>query len=153
MLGYLLHGLDKSEYNALITSVNENPGTTLDDFYEQLCSDDMHNGAKKTENLCPLQILLAVASSVFSIQVAARHHLMVTLPLLMAAALIVVPIAEVEVVDIVTKMMTVDIGVVMSAVVIAVMIVMTDAEMMVGVIAIVAHMVVGIVLIALLLHM
>jgi hypothetical protein len=34
MLGYLLHGLYKSEYNALITSINENPGTTLDDFYE-----------------------------------------------------------------------------------------------------------------------
>jgi hypothetical protein len=87
MLGYLLHGLGKSEYNALITSVNGNPGTTLDDFYEQLCSYDMHNGVKKMKNLCPLQILLVVASSVFSIQVAARHHLVVTLLLLVAAAL------------------------------------------------------------------
>jgi hypothetical protein len=34
MLGYLLHGLDKGEYNALITSVNANPGITLDDFFE-----------------------------------------------------------------------------------------------------------------------
>jgi hypothetical protein len=74
---------------------------------------------------------------------------MVTLLLIMAAALIVVLIVEVEVVDTVTEMMTVDIGVVMSAVVTAV----TDAEMMVGVIAIVAHMVVGVVLIAPLRHM
>jgi 2-oxoglutarate dehydrogenase complex dehydrogenase (E1) component-like enzyme len=44
MLGYLLHGLEKVEYNALITSVNANPGTTLDDFYEQLSSYDMRNG-------------------------------------------------------------------------------------------------------------
>jgi hypothetical protein len=47
MLGYMLHGLDKSEYNALITSVNGNPSTTLDDFYEQLCSYDMRNGAEE----------------------------------------------------------------------------------------------------------
>jgi hypothetical protein len=47
MLGYLLHGLDKSEYNALITSVNTNPGTTLDDFYEQLSSYDMRNGVEE----------------------------------------------------------------------------------------------------------
>ncbi|KAK1644774.1 hypothetical protein QYE76_062579 [Lolium multiflorum] len=47
MLGYLLHGLDKGEYNALITSVNANPGTTLDDFYEQLSSYDMRNGVEE----------------------------------------------------------------------------------------------------------
>jgi hypothetical protein len=34
MLGYLLHGLDKGEYNALITSINANHGTTLHDFFE-----------------------------------------------------------------------------------------------------------------------
>jgi hypothetical protein len=49
MLGYLLHGLDKGEYNALITSVNSNPGTTVDDFYEQLCSYDMRNGVEENE--------------------------------------------------------------------------------------------------------
>jgi hypothetical protein len=47
MLGYLLHGLDKTEYNALVTSVNANPGTTLDDFYEQLSSYDMRNGVEE----------------------------------------------------------------------------------------------------------
>ncbi|KAK1650860.1 hypothetical protein QYE76_068665 [Lolium multiflorum] len=47
MLGYLLHGLDKTEYNALITSVNANPSTTLDDFYEQLSSYDMRNGVEE----------------------------------------------------------------------------------------------------------
>jgi hypothetical protein len=41
MLGYLLHGLDKGEYNALITSIHGNPSTTLDKFYEQLCSYDV----------------------------------------------------------------------------------------------------------------
>jgi hypothetical protein len=44
LLGYLLHGLDKTEYNALITSVHGNPNTTLDEFYEQLCGYDMRNG-------------------------------------------------------------------------------------------------------------
>ncbi|KAK1697942.1 hypothetical protein QYE76_014639 [Lolium multiflorum] len=47
MLGYLLHGLDKGEYNALITSVNANSGTTLDDFFEQLSSYDMRNGVEE----------------------------------------------------------------------------------------------------------
>jgi hypothetical protein len=47
MLGSLLHGLDKTEYNALVTSVNANPGTTLDDFYEQLSSYDMRNGVEE----------------------------------------------------------------------------------------------------------
>jgi hypothetical protein len=51
MLGYLLHGLDKSEYNALIASLNGNPGTTLDDFYEQLCSHDMRNGVEENREL------------------------------------------------------------------------------------------------------
>jgi hypothetical protein len=46
LLGYLLHGLDKVEYNPLITSVNGNPGTSLYEFYEQLCSYDMHNGVE-----------------------------------------------------------------------------------------------------------
>jgi hypothetical protein len=46
-LGYLLHGLDKGEYNSLITTVNGNHNTTLDDFYEQLCSYDMHNGVEE----------------------------------------------------------------------------------------------------------
>ncbi|KAK1612671.1 hypothetical protein QYE76_036344 [Lolium multiflorum] len=47
LLGYLLHGLDQVDYNALITSVNGNPGTSLDDFYEQLCSYDMRNGVEE----------------------------------------------------------------------------------------------------------
>ncbi|KAK1646403.1 hypothetical protein QYE76_064208 [Lolium multiflorum] len=47
MLGYLLHGLDKGEYNALITSVNANAGTILDDFFEQLSSYDMRNGVEE----------------------------------------------------------------------------------------------------------
>jgi hypothetical protein len=46
-LGYLLHGLDKTEYNSLITTVNVNPGTTLDEFYDQLPSYDMHNGVEE----------------------------------------------------------------------------------------------------------
>jgi hypothetical protein len=47
LLGYLLHGLDKAKYNPLITSVNGNPGTSLDEFYEQLCSYDMRNGVEE----------------------------------------------------------------------------------------------------------
>jgi hypothetical protein len=47
LLWYLLHGLYKAEYNPLITSVNGNPGTYLDDFYEQLCSYDMRNGVEE----------------------------------------------------------------------------------------------------------
>jgi hypothetical protein len=47
LLGYLLHGLDKGEYNALITTVNGNTDTSLDEFYEQLCSYDMRNGVEE----------------------------------------------------------------------------------------------------------
>jgi hypothetical protein len=47
LLGYLLHGLDKGEYNALITTVNGNPSTSLDEFYEQLSSYDMRNGVEE----------------------------------------------------------------------------------------------------------
>jgi hypothetical protein len=47
LLGYLLHGLDKVEYNSFITSVNGNPNTSLDDFYEQLCGYDMRNGVEE----------------------------------------------------------------------------------------------------------
>ncbi|KAK1685202.1 hypothetical protein QYE76_046050 [Lolium multiflorum] len=47
LLGYLLLGLDKGEYNALITTVNGNPGTSLDEFYEQLSSYDMRNGVEE----------------------------------------------------------------------------------------------------------
>ncbi|KAK1651004.1 hypothetical protein QYE76_068809 [Lolium multiflorum] len=47
LLGYLLHGLDKGEYNALITTVNGNPGTSLEEFYEQLSSYDMRNGVEE----------------------------------------------------------------------------------------------------------
>jgi hypothetical protein len=47
LVGYLLHVLDKVEYNLIITSVNSNPGTSLDDFYEQLCSYDMRNGVEE----------------------------------------------------------------------------------------------------------
>ncbi|KAK1695102.1 hypothetical protein QYE76_011799 [Lolium multiflorum] len=50
LLGYLLHGLDKGEYNSLITSVNGNNDTTIDGFYEQLCGYDMRNGIE--ENGC-----------------------------------------------------------------------------------------------------
>jgi hypothetical protein len=46
-LGYLLHGLDKTEYNSLITTVNGNHGTTLDEFYDQLSSYDMRNGVEE----------------------------------------------------------------------------------------------------------
>jgi hypothetical protein len=47
LLGYLLHGLDKVEYNSLITSVHGNLSTTIDDFYEQLCGYDMCNGVEE----------------------------------------------------------------------------------------------------------
>jgi hypothetical protein len=47
LLGYLLHGLYKTEYNPLITSVNANPGTTLEDFFEQLGAYDMRNGVEE----------------------------------------------------------------------------------------------------------
>jgi hypothetical protein len=47
LLGYLLHGLDKTEYNPLITSVNVNPGTTLEDFFEQLGAYNMRNGVEQ----------------------------------------------------------------------------------------------------------
>jgi hypothetical protein len=47
LLGYLLHGLDKVEYNSLITLVNGNPNTSLDDFYEKLCGYDMRNGVEE----------------------------------------------------------------------------------------------------------
>jgi hypothetical protein len=47
LLGYLLHGIDKGEYNALITTVNGNPGTSLEEFYEQLSSYDMRNGVEE----------------------------------------------------------------------------------------------------------
>jgi hypothetical protein len=47
LLGYLLHGLDKGEYNSLITSVNGNNDTTIDGFYEQLCGYDMRNGIEE----------------------------------------------------------------------------------------------------------
>jgi hypothetical protein len=50
LLGYLLHGLDKTEYNPLITSVNANPGTTLEDFFEQLGAYDMRNGVEENGN-------------------------------------------------------------------------------------------------------
>jgi hypothetical protein len=46
-VGYLLHGLDKTEYNSLITTVNGNPGSTLDEFYDQLSSYDMRNGVEE----------------------------------------------------------------------------------------------------------
>jgi hypothetical protein len=45
--GYLLHGLDKTEYNSLITTVNGNPDTTLDEFYDHLSSYDMRNGVEE----------------------------------------------------------------------------------------------------------
>jgi hypothetical protein len=47
LLGYLLHGLDKGEYNSLITSVHGNSNTTVDEFYEQLCGYDMRNGVEE----------------------------------------------------------------------------------------------------------
>ncbi|KAK1607720.1 hypothetical protein QYE76_031393 [Lolium multiflorum] len=47
LLGYLLHGLDKVEYNSLITSVHGNSSTTIDDFYEQLSGYDMRNGVEE----------------------------------------------------------------------------------------------------------
>jgi hypothetical protein len=47
LLGYLLHSLDKVEYNSLVTSVNGNSNTTLDDFYEQLYGYDMCNGVEE----------------------------------------------------------------------------------------------------------
>jgi hypothetical protein len=47
LLGYLLHGLDKGEYNALITTMNGNPGTSLDELYEQLSSYAMRNGVEE----------------------------------------------------------------------------------------------------------
>jgi hypothetical protein len=47
LLGYLLHGLEKDDYNPHITSVQANPGTTLEDFFEQLSSYDLRNGVKE----------------------------------------------------------------------------------------------------------
>jgi hypothetical protein len=41
-MGYLLHGFDGT-YNALVTSVEGNPATTIDDFLGQLCSYDARN--------------------------------------------------------------------------------------------------------------
>uniref|UniRef100_A0ACD5XD94 Uncharacterized protein n=1 Tax=Avena sativa TaxID=4498 RepID=A0ACD5XD94_AVESA len=40
MVGYILNGLDAS-YNDLVSSVNANPGTTLDDLYSQLCAHEV----------------------------------------------------------------------------------------------------------------
>ena len=42
LIGYLLHGLDAS-YNALVTAVDSNPATTLDDLFGLLSSYDMRN--------------------------------------------------------------------------------------------------------------
>jgi hypothetical protein len=41
LMGYILNGLDDS-YNSLVSSVNANPDTTLDDFFGQICVHDMH---------------------------------------------------------------------------------------------------------------
>jgi hypothetical protein len=40
MIGYILNGLDSS-YNDLVSSVNGNPNTTLDDVYGQINSHDL----------------------------------------------------------------------------------------------------------------
>jgi hypothetical protein len=61
LLGYLLHGLDKTEYNALITSVHGNPNTTLDEFYEQLCGYDMRNGVSGGDGKISLSVFFPSA--------------------------------------------------------------------------------------------
>uniref|UniRef100_A0ACD5TCP1 Uncharacterized protein n=1 Tax=Avena sativa TaxID=4498 RepID=A0ACD5TCP1_AVESA len=40
MVGYILNGLD-ARYNSVVASVNGNPGTTLDDLYDQICANDI----------------------------------------------------------------------------------------------------------------
>jgi hypothetical protein len=44
LIGHILHGLDGS-YNYLVTTVNGNPNTTLDDLFGQLSSFVMCNSA------------------------------------------------------------------------------------------------------------
>jgi hypothetical protein len=44
LVGYLLRGLYKDQYNSLITNVNGKPDMTLDEFFGQLGSYDMRNG-------------------------------------------------------------------------------------------------------------
>jgi hypothetical protein len=39
VVGFILNGLDGS-YNSTGSSVNVNPGTTLDELYDQICSHD-----------------------------------------------------------------------------------------------------------------
>jgi hypothetical protein len=43
IVSYVLGDLDKKHYNALITTVNGNPATSLDDLYDQLYAYDMRN--------------------------------------------------------------------------------------------------------------
>jgi hypothetical protein len=44
IVSHILNGLDKHHYNSLITTVNGNPGTSLDDLYDKLYTYDMRNG-------------------------------------------------------------------------------------------------------------
>jgi hypothetical protein len=43
VINHVLNGLDKGHYNSLITSVNGNPGTSLDELYDQLYAYDLRN--------------------------------------------------------------------------------------------------------------
>ena len=43
LMGYLLRGLNRVHYNALITSINGNPNIMLDEIFGQLSSYDMRN--------------------------------------------------------------------------------------------------------------
>jgi histone deacetylase 1/2 len=48
VISYVLNGLDKGHYNSLITSVNGNPGTSLDELYDQLYAYDLRNGVEES---------------------------------------------------------------------------------------------------------
>jgi hypothetical protein len=147
LLGYLLHGLDKAEYNPLITSVNGNPSTSLDEFYEQCALLTCTTMSRRMVPSYPQQIWHVMELNMTSVPVAERL-------LLVAAALNVLSIVEVVVA---TVMMTVETGDVMMLtmetgdVMIAVVIVVTDV--MVAMIAAIILMEVDVALIALLLPM
>ncbi|KAK1695801.1 hypothetical protein QYE76_012498 [Lolium multiflorum] len=48
VISHVLNGLDKGHYNSIITSVNGNPGTSLDELYDQLYAYDLRNGVEES---------------------------------------------------------------------------------------------------------
>jgi hypothetical protein len=47
-ISHVLNGLDKGHYNSLITTVNGNPDTSLDELYDQLYAYDLRNGVEES---------------------------------------------------------------------------------------------------------